>query len=166
MSQIKLSRSEEKVLVEAAGREGLLTFPLTMKDTTRQRMLGKLEAHGLIAASDDGGPVLTQEGYHAIGLKPPRRKGREKVAPLVPAAAVEPVESEAQGRRPTKQMLVVSLLARGGGASLHELMEATGWLPHTTRAALSRLRSSGQILVKSKREDGRTSYRIETDVAA
>lgn len=165
MSQIKLSKSEEKVLVEAAGREGLLTFPISMKDTTRQRMLGKLGAHGLIAASDDGEPELTQEGYRAIGLKPPRRTGREKVAAPVTTAAVE-VESEAQGRRPTKQMLVVSLLARGGGASLHELMEATGWLPHTTRAALSRLRSSGQILVKSKREDGRTSYRIETDVAA
>lgn len=159
MSQIKLSKSEEKVLVEAAGREGLLTFPISMKDTTRQRMLGKLGAHGLIAASDDGEPELTQEGYRAIGLKPPRRTGREKVAAPVTTAAVE-VESEAQGRRPTKQMLVVSLLSRESGATLPELIAATGWLPHTTRAVLSRLRAAGKTLAKAPREDGVTAYRV------
>ena len=58
------------------------------------------------------------------------------------------------------------MLGREDGASLDELMEATGWLAHTTRAALSRLRSSGQTLAKSKRADGRTAYRIEVGLAA
>jgi hypothetical protein len=39
-------------------------------------------------------------------------------------------------------------------------MEATGWLPHTTRAALSRLRSAGTELARTKREDGITIYLI------
>jgi hypothetical protein len=42
-----------------------------------------------------------------------------------------------------------------------ELIGATGWLPHTTRAALSRIRSAGQPLAKSLRPDGPTAYRIE-----
>ncbi|MBM0206175.1 DUF3489 domain-containing protein [Micromonospora sp. STR1s_5] len=56
--------------------------------------------------------------------------------------------------------MVLDLLGRGEGASIDELMSATGWLPHTRRAALSRLRSAGKSLAKTTREDGRTAYRI------
>jgi hypothetical protein len=63
----------------------------------------------------------------------------------------------------TKRALILDLLAREDGASLEELIAATGWLPHTTRAALSRLRTSRQALVKSARPDGRTAYRIVPD---
>jgi bifunctional non-homologous end joining protein LigD len=45
-------------------------------------------------------------------------------------------------------------------ASLGQLVEATGWLPHTTRAALTRLRQSGHDLGKEKRDTGETLYRI------
>jgi hypothetical protein len=39
------------------------------------------------------------------------------------------------------------------------MVEATGWLPHTTRAALTGLRKKGHVLEKSKRDDA-TCYRI------
>ena len=45
-------------------------------------------------------------------------------------------------------------------ATLAELIAVTGWLPHTTRAALTGLRHKGFVLDKSKREDGTTVYRI------
>jgi hypothetical protein len=39
-------------------------------------------------------------------------------------------------------------------------MAATGWLPHTTRAALTGLRKKGHVIEKTKRDDA-TCYRIE-----
>jgi hypothetical protein len=60
----------------------------------------------------------------------------------------------------TKQARVIALLARDTGATLDELIAATGWLPHTTRAALTGLRHKGFVLDRSKREDGTTVYRV------
>ena len=62
---------------------------------------------------------------------------------------------DAGRRRGTKQDLIIGLLQREEGASLAELVEATGWLPHTTRAALTRLRQSGRALQKDKRNTAR-----------
>ena len=52
------------------------------------------------------------------------------------------------------------LLQREEGASLGQLVEATGSLPHTSRAALTRLRQNGHDLQKEKRDTGETLYRI------
>lgn len=54
---------------------------------------------------------------------------------------------------------VIALLRHADGATLAEMIEATGWLPHTTRAALTGLRKKGRTLAKSKRGDV-TCYRI------
>jgi hypothetical protein len=59
----------------------------------------------------------------------------------------------------TKSTLVVELLQRPEGASLNELVAATGWLPHTTRAALTGLRKKGHAIAKDK-VDGVTRYSI------
>lgn len=62
-------------------------------------------------------------------------------------------------KRGTKSDAVIALLQRGEGATLAELIEATGWLAHTTRAALTGLRRKGHVIEKSKRDDA-TCYRI------
>lgn len=59
----------------------------------------------------------------------------------------------------TKQALVVDLLRSDAGASLTELAGVTGWLPHTTRAALTGLRKRGFAIATEKAE-GLTRYRI------
>jgi hypothetical protein len=59
----------------------------------------------------------------------------------------------------TKQALIAGLLGREQGATLDELIAATGWLPHTTRAALTGLRRKGCTLERSTRADGKTAYR-------
>src|SRR3954453_1275641 len=88
-------------------------------------------------------------------------KGSRK-GPAAPAAAVADNAAPATGRaRETKQALVLGLLQRKQGASLAELVAATSWLPHTTRAALTRLRQCGHDLQKEKRHTGETAYRIE-----
>ena len=49
-----LSKTETRILVDAAVR-GVLQFPESMKPITRQRMLGRLEADGLIEVGEPGG---------------------------------------------------------------------------------------------------------------
>ena len=60
---------------------------------------------------------------------------------------------------------MLALLQRDGGVTLAELIEATGWLPHTTRAALTGLRKKGHAVDRVKR-DGTTCYCIVAVVAA
>ena len=62
-------------------------------------------------------------------------------------------------RGPSKIDQVIALLRRQEGATLAEMVEATGWLPHTTRAALTGLKKKGHTIEKSKRDDV-TCYRI------
>ena len=74
------------------------------------------------------------------------------------AATAEAVPSPA---RPSKVAAVLDLLRRADGATLAEMVAATGWLPHTTRAALTGLRKKGHAIAKGKREDV-TCYSIAT----
>ena len=59
----------------------------------------------------------------------------------------------------SKISMVLGLLGRDEGATLAEMVEVTGWLPHTTRAALTGLKKKGHTLGKAKRGDV-TCYRI------
>lgn len=68
-----------------------------------------------------------------------------------PARAVRP-----KGKLDT----VLKAIERKRGATLAELTEATGWLPHTTRAALTRLRQRG-FAATLVEESGRKAYRLQ-----
>ena len=50
---------------------------------------------------------------------------------------------------------MIALLLRDKGTSIEELTVATGWLPHTTRAALTGLRKRGYVL--RERPEGRAT---------
>jgi hypothetical protein len=67
-----------------------------------------------------------------------------------------------QPPRETKLEIVRRLLARKNGADLAALQDATGWQPHSVRAALSGLRKAGYSLERttSKPDGGVTIYRI------
>jgi hypothetical protein len=74
------------------------------------------------------------------------------------AAALEhtPTNVPAQSPAPTKSSKldkVLALLRREEGATLAELTEATGWLPHSARAALTGLRKKGHAIERTKRGD-------------
>lgn len=155
MTATTLTKTETTLLIDSAGREGRLLLPDAMKEVSRKRVLGKLLRDGLIAGSESGDSDahrLTPAGYRAVGLRPPRVRRTAQAEGLPPAA---PPAAKA----PPKLEQVLALLARDDGASLAELIELTGWLPHTTRAALSRIRSS-QPLGKGTRQDGKTFYRL------
>jgi DNA-binding MarR family transcriptional regulator len=61
----------------------------------------------------------------------------------------------------TKLARVIGLLERDHGATIEELIAATGWLAHTTRAALTGLRKRGYAVAIDRSDDKRGSfYRI------
>jgi hypothetical protein len=60
-------------------------------------------------------------------------------------------------RAGSKTALLIDLLAGGGGATLADLTSATGWLPHTVRAALTGLRKKGHAISRS-RQEGHSRY--------
>ena len=101
-------------------------------------------------------------------IRRPRKMARDAyVVPThnagvaIRADAPASAESAPSAAKPqTKASLVVDLLGREEGASLTELSEATGWLPHTCRAFLTGLRKRGQMPEKGKRDDGVTFYRL------
>lgn len=75
--------------------------------------------------------------------------------------AREPQASDIPMIKPqTKASLVEGLLLHDVGASLADLGQATGWLPHTCRAFLTGLRKKGRHLERAKREDGVTIYKL------
>jgi len=69
----------------------------------------------------------------------------------------------------TKLAQVVEMLKDGQGATLAELVASTGWLPHTTRAALTGLRKRGYLVAldRSDKERGSTYFiRVDQIIAA
>ena len=96
---------------------------------------------------------------------PARAAGSHRTASKLrpePARSASPKSTP----RATKQAQIIALLCRPAGATLGDLIGATGWLPHTTRAALTGLRKKGYTLEKSRGEDGGTSYRISSAPAS
>ena len=65
-------------------------------------------------------------------------------------------------KKPSKTAHVLTMLAHPKGASLDALCKATGWQPHSTRAALSGLRKAGHVIERTPGEGtgGGSLYRI------
>jgi hypothetical protein len=61
-------------------------------------------------------------------------------------------------KAPSKQQQLAALLVRDDGATLDQMIAATGWLPHTTRAALTGLKKKGYAITSDK-VDGVRTYR-------
>jgi hypothetical protein len=76
------------------------------------------------------------------GSKPTAKQDEKTPATRTKAAQGKPARdgesSAGQFRAGSKQAKIVDLMKRAKGATLDELVEATEWLPHTTRAALTR----------------------------
>lgn len=60
-------------------------------------------------------------------------------------------EAKAPAKREAKIDKVIGLLKRKQGATLDEMVRATAWLPHTTRAALTGLKKKGHTIERNKR---------------
>lgn len=160
----KLNDTQLILLSTAAQRDTASLYPLpttvTVGSSSIPRAIAALVKLGLVEEREtndntaahrvDGdiryGIFVTEVGLAAIDAGP--TADDEPDHPTPPRA-----------RAGSKSEAVISLLERGEGATLAELIGATGWLPHTTRAALTGLRHKGYEIHRSKR-DSETCYRI------
>ncbi|EDL49339.1 DUF3489 domain-containing protein [Erythrobacter sp. SD-21] len=60
-------------------------------------------------------------------------------------------DTAAAPKRETKINKVVALLKRKQGATLDDMVKATGWLPHTARAAMTGLKKKGHTIERDTR---------------
>jgi hypothetical protein len=133
---------------------------------------------------------LTAKGVKAVAALRENEEGAEKppVAPATKRSAIKAAASHAPShsqtnaagatantstessaattrapRASSKLGRVLEMLAADAGATIRELTASTGWLEHTTRAALTGLRHRGYTLsLSSKERDGASVYRIVT----
>ncbi len=95
----------------------------------------------------------------------PTSKAKAKAAPRKgsrkPASADEG-KSERQSRTNTKQASLIAMLEQPDGASLVEIVAATGWQPHTVRGAIAgALKKKLGLTIASEKAEGRGRvYRI------
>src|SRR5829696_7584486 len=111
------------------------------------------------------GLKITTAGLAAIGVGDDG-KGEEQPAPEPKRRgkkAAEPGEAQRETGAPrgSKRSQIIALMQGGTGATLNDMIEATGWLPHTTRAALTGLRHKGYAIAKSRNARAETVYRID-----
>jgi hypothetical protein len=181
---MKLSDTQLIILSSAAQREdGLATSPEKLKGGAAKKVVTKLLEQGLLKEvrvkrgephwrlDDNDHPIglkLTRSGQSAIRVEEgenaeeaPTQKGSKRAEKAPPQARKAKAGSDAGPREGSKKALVLSLLSRPRGATIDDLLSATGWLPHTTRAALTGLRKEGYEFAKSKNADGETVYRTE-----
>jgi len=65
-----------------------------------------------------------------------------------------------QAKKHSKSASVTKMLSRGSGATVAEIVKATGWKEHSCRAFLTGVRKTSKLL-KEQRPDGKAAYRIE-----
>ena len=84
----------------------------------------------------------------------------KSVAPRRKAALAT---SRTDAPRVTKQATLLLLLGRSEGASIDDMMQATGWLPHSVRGFLAgTVKKQGLPLTSRKADGGVRRYRIAT----
>ena len=116
--------------------------------------------------------VITRAGRDAIGVgddaTPSDRSALEAtrasaaVKTQKASVAVQPEQHSigAAPRAGSKQALIVDMLSKERGVTIDALIKATGWLPHTTRAALTGLRKRGFAVERIPHAPGASLYRI------
>jgi Protein of unknown function (DUF3489) len=134
---------EKGFVREVRARKGA---PIWRRNGDAGRALAlKLTAAGLRAIAAEPDVVDREDASTCQGEDAGGRK-TSKDAIDTPKAAPEGCEETARLHVPragTKISAVIDLLGRDAGATIDELVAATGWLPHTTRAALTGLRKRG-----------------------
>jgi hypothetical protein len=190
---IQLTDNQHALLRGASRREDrCLVLPSNLKGGAAQKVAAKLIAEGLAkeVKAKVGAPIWRRDGENdrAYSLKLSAAGAKviatsEKPAPASPAqetlldsmdspdiALLAAGAGKAAPREGSKLASVMALLRRSEGATISALTEATGWLPHTTRAAITGVRKRGYSVVLDRSAEGASVYRLsdpkESEVAA
>ncbi|UYP69756.1 DUF3489 domain-containing protein [Thalassobacter stenotrophicus] len=184
----KFTDTQTIILTGAASRPGNLAMPLPkgLAGAAAKMAVSKMIERGWLEEVDANlrrhqplwretgnghGTTLiaTEAGLEAIGIDPvvastvsTIRKAQTAVKSTeVPADASEGPKLVSI-RKGTKQALLIEMLQRPEGASIAEIVEEFGWLPHTVRGSISgKLKKNmGLGIVAEKHESRGTVYKI------
>jgi hypothetical protein len=183
----KLTENQTALLQNAASREDrCLVLPSNLKGGAAQKVAAKLIAEGLAKEikAKAGAPIWRRDGdsnqayslkLSAAGAKAIAIGEAHSVKPQPEAPAQEPLPDsmdlsetshqateadKAPPREGSKLASVIALLRRSEGATIDVLTKATGWLPHTTRAAITGVRKRGYSVVLDRGAEGASVYRL------
>jgi len=183
----KLTNNQLIVLSRAAARDdGVAVAPQGMGKAAAAKVGSSLVARKLMreSRSKPGMPVwreaegknvslvITRAGRDAIGVGddalPSDRSALQAtsasgvVKTQKASVAVQPEQHSigAAPRAGSKQALIVDMLSKEQGVTIDALIKATGWLPHTTRAALTGLRKRGFAVERIPHAPRVSLYRI------
>ncbi len=104
--------------------------------------------------------VVTDVGLLAIGIEPVT----ERTIAAVPSDAAETPKVKAPTpREGTKQALLIKMLQTPTGATMQEIIAATGWQAHSARGAMSGAlgKKLGLVVTSAKEAERGRVYRIE-----
>ena len=152
----KLTPNQQKILTAASARRGGAILPLPddvkLRGGALETTLASLVKRGfVIERGKDKKPVITKDGRAAVGADAGKsRRGGNQHNGSTSSATI---------RSGTKQALLLTLLTRPDGVALSEMTKATGWQPHSVRAALTGLRKRGHEIERSV-EAGASRYRV------
>ena len=156
---IQLTPTQQAILTHAHQHtEGKIAwFPENIKGGARQKVIDGLFKRTLITY-DGKDWFVAAEGYEALGV--PRK------AP-VSAQAIDEVIEAATAAKPrtrdnSKQAQVIAMLKRPEGATIAQICEATGWMPHTVRGTFAGVfkKKLGLQITSTKEAGGQRIYRV------
>lgn len=172
MTQIQLSQAQTVILSTACARDDGAIFPVTAnlkggavgnvcKSLLKQGLIKEVAATDLDTVwrhDDERGPItlqVTPLAYITLGIA-------DGQADTVPTEA--PV-SPSQRRKGTKQETLIEMLQAEGGATIEEIVAATGWQPHSARGAISGVlkKRLGLIITSEKIEGRGRVYSLRSD---
>jgi hypothetical protein len=109
------------------------------------------------AIAEDSAAETPTGGDTAPVAPAPKRRGRpRKAAPTGADAAPAP-----QARDGSKQAQLIAMLRRPEGATIAQIVEATGWQSHTVRGAFAgALKKKLGLEVTSEKVEGTRVYRL------
>lgn len=174
----KLSETQTAVLTAGAQRPDYIAMPLpaglhgaaAKMAVTRMIALGWLQevdanlrrGEPLWRETGDGhGATLmvTDAGLLAIGIDPAVKQPTVTIAKNASEASAPKLPTPRAG---TKQAMLIEMLQNSKGATMAEIIAATGWQAHTARGAMSAaLGKKLGLTVTSAKEEGRGRvYRV------
>ena len=161
----QLTATQQAILAHAhqhtAGK--IEWFPENIKGGARQKVLDGLFNRALITKSASDW-LIAAEGYDALGVP---RKGAVN-APAAETTAAPANTKTPRTRENSKQAQMIELLKRPDGATLNQLIEATGWQAHTVRGAMAGAlkKKLGLAITSDKAADQERTYRISSEGVA
>ncbi len=162
----KPSTTQIKILTTAAQRHDRIALPLpnTLRGGAAAKVVNAMLTKGLIEEVDantrGGEPVWRATGDgHGVTLIA-TDAGLAAIGIETDSAEVKPTEDAAsKTRKPragTKQSTLIAMLRTPDGATIAEVMAATGWQSHTVRGAMSgALKKKLGLNITSEKEEGR-----------